>query len=167
MTTRQAISSLILSRLLSLGMVLVIGFLLLVSLVLSTALAAVGKWAFGDAAEMAVIGQIINFVVAFLITAFLFGLIYKVLPDVRIRWRDVWVGGAMTALLFSVGRFLISLYLSRSTVSSVYGAAGSLVVLLLWVYYSAQILFLGAEFTQVYARLYGGGRRPPLEKLPA
>jgi membrane protein len=85
----------------------------------------------------------------------LFALLFKVLPDVQISWGDVWVGGAITALLFTLGKYLLGIYLARSTVSSAYGAAGSLVALLLWVYYSAQIIFMGAEFTQVYARKYG------------
>jgi membrane protein len=93
----------------------------------------------------------------------LFALIFKVLPDVKIRWRDVWIGAAATALLFTIGKFLIGLYLGKSTVASSYGAAGSVVVLVIWVYYSAQILFFGAEFTQVYARHFGG-RIVPTEK---
>jgi len=93
--------------------------------------------------------------VSIILLTLLFSMLYKMLPDVEISWEDVWVGGAITAILFTLGKFLLGLYLGMSTVSSAYGAAGSLVVLLLWVYYSAQIIFLGAEFTQVYARKYG------------
>ena len=97
----------------------------------------------------------LNSIISLALLSILFALLYKVLPDVEISWGDVWVGGAITAMLFALGRFLLGLYLARSTISSAYGAAGSLVVLLLWVYYSAQIIFLGAEFTQVYAKKYG------------
>jgi membrane protein len=93
-------------------------------------------------------------------------MIYKVLPDVEIAWRDVWIGAAVTALLFTIGKFLIGLYLAHSTVASTYGAAGSLVVLLLWIYYSSQILFLGAEFTQVYATRYGSQIKPSKHAVP-
>jgi membrane protein len=111
--------------------------------------------------------QAINFGISFAVTTILFALIFKVLPDAYVRWRDVWVGAAVTALLFSLGRFLIGLYLGRASVSSAYGAAGSLVVVLLWVYYSAQILFLGAEFTQVYAKKFGKAivPKPNAERL--
>jgi membrane protein len=147
-------------RFLSFSLVLAIGFLLLVSLVLSAALAAVGKYLAGILPVSSALMQGLNFALSFAVTTFLFALIFKVLPDVRIRWRDVWIGAAVTALLFSVGRFLIGLYLGRSSVSSAYGAAGSLVVLLVWIYYSAQILLLGAEFTQVYASKFGNGMTP-------
>jgi len=93
-------------------------------------------------------------------------MIFKVLPDVRIDWRDVWIGAAATALLFTLGKFLIGLYLAKSSVASTYGAAGSLVIVLLWIYYSSQILFLGAEFTQVYASHYGSNIRPSKNAVP-
>jgi len=93
-------------------------------------------------------------------------MLYKMLPDVEISWEDVWVGGVITAVLFTLGKFLLGLYLGRSSISSAYGAAGSLVVLLLWVYYSAQIIFLGAEFTQVYARQYGSEILPRYRPRP-
>jgi membrane protein len=145
------------NRVLSFGMVLVIGFLLLVSFVVSTALSVLGTFFQGllPGPGYALLFQVLNIIVSLLVVTLLFALIYKVLPDVDISWKDVWVGGLVTALLFTVGKYLISLYLARSTTTSAYGAAGSLVVILLWVYYSAQILFLGAEFTQVYARHYG------------
>ena len=159
-STPQAIKTLIINRLMSLGMVFGIGLLLLVSLVISTALAAANKWAFGQAAAAAAVGQVLNFALGLAFTALMFGAIYKVLPDQKIPWRDVVVGAVVTAVLFSIGRFLLSLYLSRSTVTSVYGAAGSLVVVLLWVYYSAQIFFLGAEFTHMYSRWRSSASSP-------
>lgn len=151
---------LIRDRLLSFGMVLVVGFLLLVSLMLSAGLAAVSSF-FGDTLFGWALGwQILNAVVSFGVITLLFALIYKVLPDATVSWRDVRVGAAMTALLFTLGKSLIGLYLGSSSVASAYGAAGSFVVLLLWIYYSAQILLFGAEFTQVYANRFGSDIRP-------
>lgn len=149
----SAIKNFFKERVLSFAMVLGIGFLLLVSLVLSAAVAAVGDL-LADLIHPAVL-HVINFVFSFAMTTVLFALIYKYIPDVKVEWHDVWVGAAVTAFLFSVGRFLIGLYLGRSSVSSSYGAAGSLVVVLMWVYYASQILFFGAEFTQVWARRRG------------
>lgn len=106
----------------------------------------------------------LNSIVSLVLLSLLFGLLYKVLPDVDVSWRDVWIGGAITAILFTLGRFLLGLYLAGSTVSSAYGAAGSLVVILLWVYYSAQVIFLGAEFTQVYSRMFGSGIVPKKQR---
>jgi membrane protein len=106
----------------------------------------------------------LNYIFSLLLLVLLFALLFKVLPDVEISWRDVWIGGAITALLFTLGRFLLGLYMARSTVSSAYGAAGSLVVILLWVYYCAQIIFLGAEFTQVYSERYGSHIVPKPKK---
>ncbi len=142
-------------RFLSFSMVLFIGFLLLASLLLTAILAGIGKYLSDLLPMSSVVLQAMNFGVSLTVTAFLFALIFKVLPDAIVRWRDVWVGALVTALLFSLGRFLIGLYLGRASIGSAYGAAGSLVVLLFWVYYSAQILFLGAEFTQVYAKRFG------------
>jgi membrane protein len=142
-------------RLASFGMVLAIGFLLMVSLVASAALAALSKWwapVFGGWATLA---QAVNFVFSFAMVTVIFAMIYKIMPRVRVQWRDVWVGAAVTALLFTIGKHLIGLYIGKSSVASGYGAAGSLVVVLVWVYYSAQIFLLGAEFTWVYAKTYG------------
>jgi membrane protein len=143
------------TRVLSFAMVLGIGFLLLVSLVLSAVLAVVsssiGRLAFGEAA----LATAFSFLGSFITITLLFAMIYKYLPDVRIAWRDVWVGAAVTSFLFSTGKWLIGLYLGRSATVSAYGAAAALAILLLWVYYSAQIVLLGAEFTQVYARRFG------------
>lgn len=154
-------------RFLSFSMVLVIGFLLMVSLLLSALLSGLGKFLSDLLPMSSMVMQAINFGISFGVTTVLFALIFKVLPDAYVRWRDVWVGAAVTALLFSLGRFLIGLYLGRASVSSAYGAAGSLVVVLLWVYYSAQILFLGAEFTQVYAKKFGKAivPKPNAERL--
>jgi membrane protein len=152
--------SLVRSRVLSFGMILGIAFLLMVSLVVSAALSAFGKF-WGTALEGAM---------SFAIVTVLFALIYKLIPRVQVRWRDVWIGAAVTAALFAVGKLLIGLYLGRSTVASAFGAAGSLVVMMLWVYYSAQIFLLGAEFTWVYAHTYGsrrGERRPRPEDSAA
>lgn len=140
---------------LSFTMVLGIGFLLLVSLVLSAAIAAVSNFVNNNVSIPPIVWEIINFIVSFGIITLLFAAIYKVLPDARIEWQDVWIGAALTSLLFTIGKMLLGLYLGRSSVASSYGAAGSLVVVLLWVYYSAQILFFGAEFTQVYANRFG------------
>jgi membrane protein len=142
-------------RFLSFVAVVGTGFLLLVSLVLSSALAAVGKWFSGVLPLPEAVLQALNFLVSFVVITGLFALIFKVLPDARVAWRDVWVGAALTALLFTIGKFAIGVYLGKSNVASAYGAAGSLVIVLVWVYYSAQILLYGAEFTQVYANRRG------------
>jgi len=147
------------TRVLSFGMILAIGFLLVVSLVASAALEAIGqRWnlMLGGWYPLAVAT---NAIVAFALIAAMFALIYKVMPRVRVLWRDVWIGAVFTALLFTLGKSLIGLYIGRSGVSSAFGAAGSLVVVLLWVYYSAQIFLIGATFTWVYANTYGS-RRP-------
>ena len=154
------------TRLLSFGMVLGIGFLLLVSLVVATAVTAVSAWATGMLPGAKVLAEGLTFAVSFALTTLLFAMIFKVLPDVEIAWRDVWIGAAVTALLFTVGKFLIGLYLAKSSVASTYGAAGSLVALLLWIYYSSQILFLGAEFTEVYASRYGSRIKPSRHAVP-
>ena len=142
-------------RFFSFTMVLVVGFLLLVSLILSTALAAIGEVLTGLAPDSVMLLQIVNFVISFAVVMLLFALIFKVIPDVKISWGDVWLGAGVTAVLFNIGKWAIGFYLGQSAPASAYGAAGSLIVLLLWVYYSAQILFLGAEFTQVYANRFG------------
>ena|SRR5690349_13107583 len=161
-TTRHAgWWGLVRSRLLSFGMVIAIGFLLLVSLVLSAALAALGTYWSGVFAELEVLLQAANFAVSFGVITVLFAIIYKFLPKTRIEWRDVWIGAAVTALLFTIGKLLIGMYLGKSSVASSYGAAGSLVILLLWVYYSAQIFLLGAEFTKAFTESHGSRRNAP------
>jgi membrane protein len=142
------------TRFLSFGLVLAVGFLLLVSLVISTVLSGVGKFLSGMAFLAPVLG-ILNFTISFAVITALFALIFKYLPDIKLTWKDVFLGAAITSLLFTIGKSLIGLYLGKSSVTSAYGAAGSLVVLLIWIYYSAQILFFGAELTQVYTRHHG------------
>ncbi len=143
------------ARFVSFTMVLGIGFLLLVSLALSAGLAAVDVSLNALFPSAAVVLPALNLIVSLGVVTLLFALIYKVLPDVAIEWRDVWFGAAVTAALFTLGKLAIGLYLGRGSVGSAYGAAGSLVVILVWVYYAAQILFFGAELTQVYARKHG------------
>jgi membrane protein len=140
-------------RLFSFTMVLSVGFLLLVSLAINAWLAAMGTWFTGWLPALVL--QTVSTIISWFIITVLFAGIYKALPDVKIEWRDVILGAAVTSLLFNLGKFAIGLYLGSSTVASAYGAAGSLVILLIWVYYSAQIFFLGAEFTQVFANRYG------------
>ena len=146
------------SRFLSFGMILGIGFLMIVSLVLSSALAVLGKF-WGPALQgWAVLANVLNLVLGFALTTAVFAMIYKIMPRVRIHWRDVWVGAAVTSLLFTAGKSLIGLYIGKTGVASGFGAAGSLVVILVWVYYSAQIFLFGAEFTWAYAHTYGSRR---------
>ncbi len=155
---QSGVWKLIRRRILAVGMILGIGFLLIVSLVLSAALAALSNWAGPAFAGWEALAHVVNFVVSFVVITALFAMIYKIMPRVQIDWHDVWLGAAVTALLFSIGKFLIGLYLGRSGVASGFGAAGSLVVLLVWIYYSTQIFLLGAEFTWVYANTYGSRR---------
>ena len=150
-------------KVLTFGMVLGIGFLMLVSTLVSAALASFGDWIGSMFTAWPVALEILNSVFGFVIIALCFAMIYRFLPRTRIGWRDVWLGAAVTALLFTIGKLLIGLYLGTTNVGSTYGAAGSLVVLLVWVYYSAQIFLLGAEFTWVFAYRHGSkqGERPP------
>ena len=147
-------------RVLSFAMILAIGFLLLVSLVINALLAALGKFMSDLMPAQEILWQFVNLLISLGVVTLLFALIFKVLPDVKIAWHDVWVGAMITALFFNLGKLLLSLYLGRSSTASAYGAAGSLVIILLWVYYSSQILFLGAEFTRVYAVKFGSHLRP-------
>jgi membrane protein len=142
-------------RFLSFAMVLGICFLLLVSLVASAALSAVRHYADQEVNGLATAWAFLNTVASVGMSTVVFAMIYKILPDVTIRWRDVWIGALMTACLFTLGRFLIGEYLGRSSIGDRYGATGSLVVILVWVYFSAQILYLGAEFTKAYSRQTG------------
>jgi membrane protein len=162
----RGIWGLIQDRFLSFMAVLGTGFLLLVSLVLSAALSALGKWFGGILPVPEAVLQTLNLLVSFGVITLLFAMMFKLLPDARIAWRDVWVGAGITALLFTLGKFLIGLYLGKSDVGSAYGSAGSLVIVLVWVYYSAQILLFGAEFTQVYANA-GGVAIVPTEQAVA
>ena len=146
-------------RLLSFGMVLVIGFLLLISLVLTTGVTALGKWISGDL-PLQWLWSTVLFVLSFGMITALFALIFKVLPDATVGWQHVWIGAVVTALLFELGKFGLGLYLGRESTASSYGAAAAVVLVLLWVYYGSCILFFGAEFTQVYARAMGHEIRP-------
>jgi membrane protein len=153
--TGRGIMGFVQDRLVSYSLVLGVGFLLVVSLVVSALLTAISGILSGFLPIDVATAHIFGIVVAFLFIALLFAVIYKFVPDVRIAWRDVWIGAATASLLFSVGKFFIGFYLGHSMVTSIYGAAGSLVTLLLWVYYSSLMFFFGAELTQVYATRYG------------
>jgi membrane protein len=157
---RRVWSEVLRTRFLSFALVIAICFLLLVSLVISAALAAISAYFQSLLPITGSFWPLIDFAVSFGTTTLLFAMIYKILPDVHIGWSDVWIGAAATAVLFAIGKIVIGLYLGRSTFASAYGAAGSVLVILAWVYYSSQILFLGAEFTQVYANRYGKHLRP-------
>lgn len=149
-------------RMISFGLVLGFAFLLLTSLVVSAALAAVHTYMGNAFPGVAVLWEAVNVVVSLGVITLLFAMIYKVLPDVKLAWVDVWVGALVTAALFTVGKFLIGLYLGTSSFASTYGAAGSVIVVLVWVYYSSQIILLGAEFTRAYVEQFGP-RPPPVE----
>jgi membrane protein len=154
------------ARFWSFAMVVGIGFLLIVSLVLSAWLAAVSTYIGYLLPMPASVLQAMNFVISFVVITGSFALIFNLLPDVKIAWRDVWLGAAVTSLFFAVGKSLIGLYLGKSAVASAYGAAGSLVIIVVWVYYSAQILLLGAEFTKVWTRRRGSGFAPENTAVP-
>lgn len=153
-------------RFVSLAMVLGVGFLLLVSLVITTILTHLTLYIGSLIGGAAIVAYLLDIVVSFGFVTILFAMIYQFLPDVRIQWKDVWIGAALTSFLFTVGKFLIGLYLGTSGVTSSFGAAGSLITVLLWVYYSALIFFFGAEFTQIYASRYGSGVVPAENAVP-
>ena len=157
---RGVIMSLVVDRVRSFSIAICVGFLLLVSLVISALISGLQNYMNSWLPGVPWVWHTANALSSFFVIAVLFAAIYKLLPDVVISWRDVWIGAAVTALLFTAGKYLIGIYLGRTATASAFGAAGSLVVLLFWVYYSALISFLGAEFTQVYARRYGPGIRP-------
>jgi membrane protein len=158
------VSRLIRARAASLGLVATLGFLLIVSLVVSTALTAFGNYLDSVLPFGKFILTVLNTVVSVMLISLLFAAIYKVLPDRHLEWRDVVVGALVTAILFTVGKSLISWYIGSSAIASSFGAAGALIVLLLWVYYSAQIFLLGAEFTKIYANRHGSKRDDPVSK---
>jgi membrane protein len=151
----------------SFTMVLGTGFLLLVSLVLSAALTALGDWISGTFSGIGpLILGILNFVISFGVITLLFALLFKIVPDAEIAWKDVWIGAIITALLFTIGRFVIGRFIATQSAVAAFGAAAALVLLLIWIYYSAQILFLGAEFTQVYANRFGSRIAPAEDAMP-
>jgi len=154
------------TRFISFTMVLGIGFLLLVSLVVSAAISAIGAWLSGLLPLPELVLQGINLVVSIAVVALLFAMIFRFLPDVDIGWRDVWVGAFFTAVLFGLGKLAIGLYLGKSSLASSYGAAGALVLILVWVYYSAQILFFGAELTRAWAYQHGSRIEPDEDAMP-
>jgi membrane protein len=153
---------LLMQRFISFGLVLGFAFLLLTSLVVSAALAALHTYLGNAFPGGAVLWEAVNSIVSLLVITLLFAMIYKVLPDVKLTWSDVWVGALVTAGLFTIGKFLIGLYIGTSAFASAYGAAGSVIVVLLWVYYSSQVVLLGAEFTRAYVAQFGP-RPPPVE----
>ncbi|MCC6616373.1 MAG: YihY/virulence factor BrkB family protein [Anaerolineae bacterium] len=155
----SGIRGMVKSKVLSFGMVLMIGFLLLVSLVLSTFLSAFDGYIANLFPSADVVLRVVNMTLSLGIIIVLFALIYRFLPAIRLQWRDVWIGAVFTAILFTIGKYALSLYLGSTGTASAYGAAGSFVLILLWIYYSAQIVLFGAEFTQVYARQYGSLRQ--------
>ncbi len=153
-------------RVLSFGMILGIGFILLVSLVVSASLAALNMAIRGYFEQWVMLAQVIDLLLSVGSITLLFALLFKFLPDVQVAWRDVWIGAFITAILFTLGKYALGLYVGNSNVASPFGAAGALVILLVWIYYSAQIFFLGAEITQVYANEFGSGVRPNENALP-
>jgi membrane protein len=159
------IRMLVLQRLVSFGLVVAVGFLMVTSLLVSAALAAVHTYMGNAFPGVLVLWEALNVVVSLAVITLLFALVYKVLPDVKLAWSDVWVGALVTAGLFNIGKLLIGLYLGSTSVASSYGAAGSVIVILVWVYYSAQVVLLGSEFTREYVATFG--RRPPPEQFAA
>jgi membrane protein len=154
-TSTSGFFNLLKNRIMAFLVILLVGIFLLLSMLLSSLISTLSIFLSNYVDIPFTLITVADNIVSIILLTLLFAMLFKVLPDVKISWGDVWVGGAITAMLFTLGKFLLGIYLARSTISSAYGAAGSLVVLLLWVYYSAQIIFLGAEFTQVYARKYG------------
>ena len=168
--TRQKVSSwwaFLRARLLSIGMIFALGFLLLVSLAASAAFDAFSSWSTSSIADWAALAHGVNFIISFMLTTALFAMIYRFMPQATIEWRDVGIGALVTALLFSIGKFAIGLYIGKSALASGFGAAGSLAVLLAWVYYSAQIFLFGAEFTWAYAHAFGSRQDTPAAAAPA
>jgi membrane protein len=155
------------ARLIALALVLSLGFLLLVSLVMSAGLELVSGWAGSLFPGWVAFGYLLNYVVSIGVIALFFALIFKLLPDAKVAWKDVWFGALLTSLLFHLGKYLISLYIGRASVASTFGAAGSLAVVLVWIYYSSQILLMGAEVTRAYANRYGSAVVPNENAIPA
>lgn len=164
------IAKIVKERIFSFNILLAVGFLLVVSLAVSALLVALTSWWGGWFQGFEFILAILDFVVSVGVLTLCFALLFRFVPDTRVAWRDVWVGSALTAVLFSVGKVAIGFYLGKSSVGAAYGASGPLVVLLFWIYYSAQIFFLGAEFTKVFANRYGSRlqpEKPDAKRAPA
>jgi membrane protein len=155
------------ARLLALALVLTIGFLLLVSLVMSAGLELFVNWTGSYLPKWIALGYVLNYAVSLGFIALFFALLFKLLPDAKVAWKDVWFGALITSALFHLGKFLIAVYIGRASVASTFGAAGSLAVLLVWIYYSSQILLLGAEATRAYANRYGSRVVPDENAIPA
>lgn len=162
----RPVRTIIQQRFTAFTMVLGIGFLLLVSLIISAILNAVRAYMSDRLPGLVFFWQFSNIALSFALATLLFAMIFKLLPDVQIAWSDVWIGAVVTAFLFTIGKTMIGAYLGQSGIGSIYGAAGSLAIILIWVYYSGLILFLGAEFTQVYARRYGSRITPAVGAVP-
>ncbi len=160
-TEDAGIFGLIRMHLLSFGMILGIGFLLIVSLIFSAALAALGKWWGPLFGGFGLLAHLVDITLSFVLITIAFAMIYKLMPRMKIAWRDVWIGAVVTAFLFTIGKFLIGFYIGRSGIASGFGAAGSLVGVLVWIYYSAQIFLMGAEFTRVYSYTLGSHKDQP------
>jgi membrane protein len=159
--TSSGVWNLLRERLLSVGMIFGLAFLLMVSLIAGAFVSALGKWWGPIFGGWELVAQIVNISVGFILSTLVFAMIYKLMPRAQVRWQDVWVGATVTSVLFTAGKFLIGLYIGKSGVASGFGAAGSLAVILIWVYYSAQIFLIGAEFTWVYAQKFGSMRESP------
>lgn len=154
---KRGILPILKARLFSFGLILAIAFLLIISLVVSTALAAMNNWIKVDSSElMIIVFRILNFVISLAVISTLFGMMFKILPDAKIEWKHVWLGSLVTGILFTVGKTALSYYFGKAEPASAYGAAGSVILMLLWVSYSSMILFFGAEFTAAYAKMYSG-----------
>lgn len=161
--SKSGIWKLVRARVFSFGLIVSIAFLLLISLMVSTLLSAFGTWLSTNYSELAfILLRILNFVLSLFILSVLFALMFKIFPDAEIKWKHVWMGSVLTALLFEIGKFLLSIYFGKANPASGYGTAGTIVLVLLWTSYSSMIVFFGAEFTRAYANLYSG-KVPPSE----
>jgi membrane protein len=160
-TSKSGIWQVVKVRLFSFGLIVSIAFLLMISLLISTMLTAFGDWLSSKFSEsLLIVLKVANFAISLGIHTLLFALMLKVFPDAKIKWKDVWIGSFVTALLFILGRFGLSLYFAKASPATAYGAAGSIILILLWVSYSSMIVFFGAEFTRQYANIHSGGAKP-------